>query len=537
MGGFVAETRGHAAKYNYVHNATFAAIFCCVVASFGGLLFGYDIGVTGGVTEMEYFQNKFFHSVWVVNYGPDKVSNDSPYCKYDSQTLQLFASSLYIAGFFASLVASYIAKMKGRKICMVISGLAYLVGAGLTTGAVPTSAGLSMLVLGRIALGVGVGFANSSVTIYSSEMSPPQYRGMLNLLFQWCTTIGIIIAQLVNYGTVEIYEFGWRISLAVAAVPALMILMGGIFLPESPSSLISRGHRKEGLKVLQKIRGQEDVELEFKDIIVQTSEANAIKHPLRALFQECYRPQLVISSVVAIVQQLTGINAIMFYAPQVFSTFGSGRKASLLNTVIIGAVNVIATLVAIIGVDRVGRRVLFLYSGVFMVACEIIVGVLLGHYFHIDHGKLPDAVSNGVLAVICLYVANFAWSWGPLGWLVPAEIQPAEIRTAGMSLATSLNMLFTFIIGQCFLSMLCHMKYGVFLFFAGCCALGTLFIYLFLPECKGLHVEEVYEVFNKHWFWSRYPAPPRKGEVLPTVTANDVATNALPVPKANNAGK
>jgi sugar porter (SP) family MFS transporter len=458
---------------------------------------------------MEYFQDKFFPDVWAAEYGPNKFVTTSPYCKFDSQTLQLFQSSLYIAGFFASFVASYIAKLKGRKICMIISGVCYLIGAGLTTGAVPRQAGLSMLIIGRIMLGVGVGFANSSVTIYSSEMAPSQYRGALNLLFQWCTTIGIIIAQLINYGTVELYEYGWRISLAIAAVPALMILFGGIFLPESPSSLISRNYHDEGRKVLQQIRGQEDVEMEFQDIVMQTREANAIKHPLKALFKPCYRPQLVISTTIAIVQQLTGINAIMFYAPQVFSTFGSGRKAALLNTVIIGAVNVIATLVAIVGVDRVGRRFLFIASGICMVACEVIVGVCLGYYFGHNNGTLPDNVSNGVLAVICFYVANFAWSWGPLGWLVPAEIQPAEIRTAGMSLATSMNMLFTFVIGQCFLTMLCSMRYGVFLFFAACCTVGTLFIYFLLPECKGLHVEEVYEVFQKHWFWKRYPAPNR----------------------------
>ena len=113
---------------------------------------------------------------------------------------------------------------------------------------------------------------------------------------------------------------------------------------------------------------------------------------------------------------------------------------------------------------------------------------------------------------------------GPLGWLVPAEIQPAEIRTAGMSMATSVNMLFTFVIGQCFLSMLCHMKYGVFLFFAGCCMLAIIFIAALLPECKGLHVEEVYEVFTNHWFWKRYPAPPRPE--LPSLDS-DLAKNTV----------
>ncbi|KAF2322617.1 hypothetical protein GH714_023736 [Hevea brasiliensis] len=153
----------------------------------------------------------------------------------------------------------------------------------------------------------------------------------------------------------------------------------------------------------------------------------------------------------------------MFYAPVLFKTLGFGDDASLMSAVITGLVNVAATVVSIYCADKFGRRVLFLQGGTQMIICQIAVGVMIAINFGTDGvGKLSGPSANVVLFLICVYVAAFAWSWGPLGWLVPSEICPLEIRSAGQAINVSVNMFFTFVIGQFFLSMLCHMKFGLF---------------------------------------------------------------------------
>ena len=202
-------------------------------------------------------------------------------------------------------------------------------------------------------------------------------------------------------------------------------------------------------------------------------------------------------------QQFTGINAIMFYVPVLFSTLGSGRSASLLNTVIIGAVNVLATFVAIFTVDKAGRRRLFLVGGIQMVLALVCTGVLIGIEFGKYGTNLPQGTAIAILIVICVFVSAFAYSWGPLGWLVPSELQTLETRAAGMSSAVVVNFLFSFVIGQAFLSMLCAMRWGVFIFFAAWGVVMTIFIFFLLPETKGVPVEKVQVLFAQHPTWRK----------------------------------
>ncbi|CAN6457779.1 unnamed protein product [Victoria cruziana] len=203
-------------------------------------------------------------------------------------------------------------------------------------------------------------------------------------------------------------------------------------------------------------------------------------------------------------QQLTGINVIMFYAPVLFKTIGFGDNASLMSAVITGVVNVVATLVSIALVDRYGRRFLFLEGGVQMFICQVIIGIILGDKFGLSgKGTLTKSEADLVVFFICVYVSAFAWSWGPLGWLVPSEIFPLEIRSAGQSINVSVNLLFTFVIAQAFLTMLCHFKFGLFFFFAGWVLIMTTFIFFLLPETKNIPIEEMVLVWRKHWFWKR----------------------------------
>lgn len=289
----------------------------------------------------------------------------------------------------------------------------------------------------------------------------------------------------------------------MGAVPALVVLVGALLLPETPNSLIQRGRFDEGRKVLQRIRGVDDVDTEYADILDATEEAAKMQSAMRVIVGRGYRPQLAICLLIPIFQQFTGINAIMFYAPQLFESMGHGADTALLSTVIIGAVNVVCTSVAIIMVDRAGRKALFIEGGTQMIIAEVIVGVLVYYSFKPAYAS-NESIKAASIAFICIFVAGFAWSWGPLGWLVPAEVNPIETRSAGCAINTFVNFITTFIIGQFFLSMLCTMQWGVFLFFAGMVLIATLFIVFFVPETKGVPIETLNEVsFAQHWFWKR----------------------------------
>ncbi|KAL0372852.1 UNVERIFIED_CONTAM: Sugar transport protein 10 [Sesamum calycinum] len=375
VGGGIAAGNGK----QYEGRVTPFVVVACLVAATGGLIFGYDIGIS-----------------------EERDRPREPYCKFENHMLTLFTSSLYLAALVASFFASATTRKFGRKISMTIGGVVFLIGAILNGAAV----NVAMLIIGRILLGVGIGYANQSVPVYLSEMAPPKLRGALNIGFQMATTIGIFAANLVNYGTAQMKENGWRVSLALAAAPALIMTIA--------------------------------------------VDRHQCDHVLR-------------SSAI----QNTRI-----------------RRRRLTD---------------------VWEAVLFLEGGIQMIACQIGVGVLIGSVFGVSgNGTFSKGLGNLALALICIYVAAFAWSWGPLGWLVPSEIHPMEIRSAGQSINVSVNMFFTFVIGQLFLSMLCHMKFGLFFFFGGWVIIMTLFVYFFVPETRNVPIEEMNRVWKSHWFWGKY---------------------------------
>ncbi|ESQ55229.1 hypothetical protein EUTSA_v10024986mg [Eutrema salsugineum] len=487
-------------KREYPGKLTPYVTVTCIVAAMGGLIFGYDIGISGGVTTMESFQKKFFPSVY------EKQQSDhesSKYCRFDSISLTLFTSSLYLAALCSCVVASYVTREFGRKLSMLLGGVLFCAGALLNGFATA----VWMLIVGRLLLGFGIGFTNQSVPLYLSEMAPYKFRGALNIGFQLSITIGILVANVLNFFFSKIRGgWGWRLSLGGAVVPALIITVGSLILPDTPNSMVERGQFELAEKKLRKIRGVDDVEDEINDLIAASEASKLVEHPWRNLLQRKYRPHLTVAILIPSFQQLTGINVIMFYAPVLFQTIGFGSDAALMSAVVTGLVNLGATMVSIYGVDKWGRRLLFLEGGFQMLISQVAVAAAIGAKFGVDGnpGDLPKWYAIVVVLFICIYVAAFAWSWGPLGWLVPSEIFPLEIRSAAQSVTVSMNMIFTFVIAQVFLMMLCHMKFGLFIFFAFFVVVMSTFVYFFLPETRGVPIEEMNQVWRSHWYWSRF---------------------------------
>ncbi|XP_021823176.1 sugar transport protein 13-like [Prunus avium] len=474
-------------------------IFSCVLASTGGLMFGYEIAISGGVTAMPSFLKKFYPDVYA---STQKLKTNSNYCKYNNQSLQLFTSLLYLAALVATFFASYTTKRLGRKKTMLIAGFFFIIGTVLNAA----FNHLAMVIIGRILLGCGIGFGNQVVPLFLSEIAPTRIRGGLNILFQLNATIGILLASLVNYGAAKIKgEWGWRLSLGLAGVPALMLTLGSLIVVDTPNSLIQRGKLDEGRSVLKKIRGTENIETEFAEIVEASRAAEEIKHPFRNLLKRKNRPPLVIAIAMQVFQQFTGINAIFFYAPILFASMGFGNNASLYAAVITGAVNVLATIVSIFLVDKVGRRMLLLEAGIQMFLSQIVVAIVLALKVKDHSNNLSYGLSILVVVMVCTFVSAFAWSWGPIGWLIPSETFPLEARSAGQSVTVCVNMLCCFVIGQVFLLMLCSFKYAIFLFFSAWVLVMSLFVLFLIPETKNVPIEEMTErVWKKHWFWKRF---------------------------------
>ena len=472
---------------------------------------------------MEQFLRKFFPEVYTKMSEDTKISN---YCKFDSQLLTSFTSSLYIAGLVASLFASSITRAFGHKPSILTEGVAFLASSALGGAAL----NVYMLIFGRILLGIGIGFANQvltfygllfelddgktfvlkstvflqSVPLYLSEMAPPNYKGATNIGFQLCVGIGILSTNLINFGTKKIKGgWGWRISLAMAAVPASILTLGALFLPETPNSLIQNNKDHEKAKLmLQRVRGTNDVQAELDDLIKASSISKTIKHPFRNILQRKYRPQLVMAITIPFFQQVTGINVISFYALVLFRTIGLGESASLLSSLMItGVLGTAFTFISMLIVDKLGRRAWFMIGGIKMFLSQIMVGGLMAAQLG-DHGGSSKGYASLIIIFICIYVVGFAWSWGPLGWLVPSEIFPLEIRSIGQNITVVVGFLFTFMVAQTFLIMLCHLKSGIFFFSAGWVLVMSVFVYL-LSETKNMPIEQMTRVWSEHWFWKR----------------------------------
>lgn len=529
-GAIVAGPGGRSASYNKGRITPYV-LLACFVGACTGLVFGYDIGIAGGVIAYPDFQARFFPQVLSAQH-----DTGSAFCKYSDPMIQFFVSVLFLAGIVGAFIGSLTSKTIGRKYTMMLGGCFFLVGAAILAPAI----NVAMLIVGRVAMGLGVGICVQCGPLFLSELAPYHLRGAFNTQFQLFITIGILVAQLINYGN-QHYTWGWRLNLGLAGIPALLLIIGAALVPETPSHIVERGNIERGREVLQKIRGTDDVDAELDDLVDAARTAhNQTVNPWHAIFSRRYTPQLVILVALQAFNQLDGINSIMFYTPQLFSALGSGTSQALLTHVIIGVVNVVTTFVAVFTVDRLGRTFWMIEASAHMAACEVIMGIIIRKMMDPVTGSLPHGATVGLIVVVCVFIAGHAWGWGPMPWLVCSEVQPMHTRAAGTALATIINFVLTFIIGQFFLSMLCSWHDGVFYFFAAWLVFMGIFTYFLVPETKGIPIEAIEDKFRQHWFWGkvmrrhdrRHEGPITSGDVYNDLGKNGSTGGVAPVKQA-----
>jgi len=435
-----------------------AAIF----AALGGLLFGYDTGVISGA--LIFIKSQFHLSVF---------------------QQELVVSVVLIGAAVGALGGGRLADAFGRRFMLMVTALIFIAGAVFCAAA----DSVGSLIAGRIIVGLGIGLASSTVPVYISEVSPPGARGWQVSLFQLAITVGILGAYLVDYGFAA--SGGWRWMLGLAVVPGALLGLGMLAMPESPRWLAKHGHAETARKVLARIRGTQDVQAEFREIESALSQAEERGH-FSDLLAASVRPALIVGIGLAIFQQITGINTIIYYAPTIIQSAGiPSASGAILATAGVGLVNVLMTIVAMWLIDRVGRRPLLL-SGI----SGMIVSLgVLGFVFRTHE----PSTGLGWLAVMILmaYVASFAISLGPIFWLLIAEIYPLRVRGIAEGTAAGTNWAANLLVSLTFLSLLQELGPSWTFWLYGLLAIGSLiFSYSLVPETKGRTLEEIEQTWR-----------------------------------------
>jgi SP family galactose:H+ symporter-like MFS transporter len=435
------------------------------LSALGGLLFGYDTGVISGA--ILFIRQDFALSDFTVG---------------------LVVSAVLIGALIGAAIGGDVSDHFGRRKVIIAAAVIFALGA-VGTAMVPD---VSLLILGRIAVGVAIGIASEVTPLYISEMSPSSMRGSLVSLNQLAITIGIVVSYLVDF-SLSAFQ-GWRYMLVLAAVPAVILGIGMLPLPDTPRWLINHNEANKARKVLKRIRGKDDVEGEVKEIQDGLKKQRGGR---AELFNPLVKPALVIGVSLAIFQQVTGINTVIYYAPTIFQFAGiTSASSAILATVGVGVVNVILTVVAIMLLDRVGRRPLLLIGLAGMVSSLTLLGAI---FF------LPSLLSSlGSLAVVglMLYVASFAIGLGPVFWLLISEIYPLKVRGLAMSIASEANWGSNLIIALTFLTLVQVLgRSGTFWLYALVGVGAWVFAFLLIPETKGKTLEEIEE----HWRKGLHP--------------------------------
>lgn len=432
------------------------------VAALGGLLFGYDTAVISGA--IGFLKIKFQLSAAMTGWA---------------------ASSAIFGCIFGAMAAGWLSDKFGRK--QVLLGTAVLFAVSAVGAAMPEN--LTQFTIFRFIGGLGIGAASMVSPLYITELAPARIRGRLVSYYQLAIVIGILVIFFVNSLIQNAgdeswnIEYGWRYMMASGVIPAILFLVALFFVPESPRWLTKEGRDDDALKILIGINGTEQANVILEEVKATLHEEQGT---LRELFTGRFQKAVWVGIFLAVFSQIQGINAIMYYAPEIFKAVGAGTEAAFQQTVIIGLINLLFTFVAIYWVDRLGRKTLLLIGGVGMAISLLMVG--FSFYF--------GWTGYGLLLFILLYIGSFAASYGPVTWVVISEIFPIKMRGVAMSVATFALWVAVYLVTQLFPMMLEMVgPAGTFWIFGAMALLSFGFVWARVPETKGRTLEEI----EKSW--------------------------------------
>jgi MFS transporter, SP family, galactose:H+ symporter len=356
-----------------------------------------------------------------------------------------------------------------------------------------------VLVVGRLVLGAGVGIASVAAPLYGAENAPAQDRGRFVSMYQMAVTIGIFLAYFADY--LLISSNRWRIMLGISVIPGVLLFLAMLPLGDSARWYLKVGRRADAEAVLKRVDPDADVQAQLTSI--EQSVAGDVQASWGEVFAAQWRKPLVVAGGLAVLQQLTGINAVIYYANTIFAAagFNSPETQSLATLWAVGGVNVLATLIAVIWVDRFGRKPLLLIGSSGMFASLLL---LSGAFFKLSKVTASTQSSHaptnaGVFALVgmVVFIGSFAFSLGPVVWTVINEVFPSHVRGRGVAVATAVNWLAAWLVAQTFLTLVGAITtQGTFLLFAGFCALTFIFVKWFVPETKGKTLEEVQQMWT-----------------------------------------
>ena len=428
-----------------------------LIAGLGGILYGFDMGIIAAV--LVFVRESFSLS---------------------TRMEEIVVSVVLVGAMSGAIAGGSIADRIGRRSTLVWGGIIFLFGSLLASW----SPDVVILIVARGLLGIAIGFTSVTAPVYVSELAPPQSRGLLIGLYQFALTIGIVLADLVGYWLAA--QHAWRTMFGLGAVPAALFLTLIFTLPESPRWLFAHNRMADVQSVLSRYTDTAGANLLIEEI--RTALAIPVEQRWSALWKPAVRTSLFIGVGFTVLQQVTGINTIIYYGPQIFALAGiTSNRSAIFATLLVAVTNMLATVIALVLVDRVGRKPL-LYAGISgMTACL----VLLAYSFHTPaaFGAAP-----GLVATICLmvYITCFAFSMGPIAWILVSEVFPLRVRGRGVAAASLGSGASNFLVSMTFLSLINAAGSGVtFLVYAAFCILTLLFVRYIVPETAGRELETI----------------------------------------------
>jgi len=470
--------------------------FITIVITLGGLLFGYDTGVINGT---QFYFSKYFQLTGALK--------------------GFIVSSALLGALAGAAFAGILSKSIGRKNSLIIAAILFAIsawGSGLPSFLPET---ITSLVLFRIIGGIAIGVASMNAPMYIAEIAPAKKRGSLVSFYQLAIVIGFFVVFLATYfigsdlSEEQNISIGWRYMFWSELIPALLFFLLLFFVPKSPRWLMIKKREKEANAILLSIHGQEIAEKELGEIrqsIEKDEKAEKV-----SVFSKSMLPILVIGTILSILQQFTGINAVLYYGADIFEqALGFGSDDILKQQILLAAINFIFTFIAMFTVDKMGRKPLLIIGGIGMLIGFLMMGLTLyfSNYSHLNSAGLPTiSPTEGIISLIgiLLFIGSFAMSMGPIVWVILAEIFPNKIRSIAMSIAVAAQWLANYFVSQFFPIIVDSnanklkldggfwnnsLPYFLFSIFI---VIIIIFVLKFIPETKGKTLEEMENLFAK----------------------------------------